>query len=86
MQHSDLLTSVRSKIVEIATRVLGEDFPEFTNDENLIELGLIDSPGVIELVIWTEEEFAITIAEDEVVLDNLGTVTAMVSFIENKTE
>ena len=85
MQQPTLAKSVRTKISQIAFRVLGEDVPEFTDDEILVESRLLDSPGIIELVIWIEDEFDITVAENEVIRDNLGTVSAISSFVESKT-
>jgi acyl carrier protein len=84
LQLSALAISVRGRISQIALRVLSDDVPEFSDTDVLIDAGLLDSPGVIELIIWLEDEFKITIAENEVTFANLGSVTAITAFIEAK--
>lgn len=84
MQQSKLATTVREKISQIASRVLDDDVPDFTDTEILVDSGLLDSPGILELIIWLEDEFHITIAENEVIFDNLGSVTAIATFVEEK--
>lgn len=58
----------------------GEDFV-LTEDTSLLDSGLIDSTGVLELITFLEAEFGITIDDTEVVpenLDSLGRITAFV--------
>ena len=52
---------------------------------SLLESGLIDSMGVLELVTFLESEFPITIADDEMLPTNLDTIGAIVAFIQRKT-
>jgi acyl carrier protein len=78
------LAPIKKKLSQIASRVTGDTNPEFSDDEQLTETGLLDSPGVIELTIWIEDEFGFSISEDEVTTDNLGSVTAISIFIGSK--
>lgn len=54
-------------------------------DDNLLLSGLIDSHGVMRLVKFIEDQFAITVNPGEVTLKNFKTVNAMTSFISRKT-
>jgi acyl carrier protein len=45
---------------------------------------VIDSTGVIELVVFIQERFTITVEDEEVTTDNLGTVRNAVAFVERK--
>ena len=45
---------------------------------------LIDSTGVLELVSFLEEQFQIQVADDELVPENLDTISNIVSYIERK--
>ena len=60
--------------------------PDFvlTDDVKLIENRIVDSMGVLELIAFLEEAFAITIRDDEVNELNLGTVAVMSQFVGAK--
>jgi acyl carrier protein len=45
---------------------------------------VIDSTGVIEMVVFIQERFAITVEDDEVTTDNLGSMKNAVAFVERK--
>lgn len=52
--------------------------------ESLIEQGLIDSTGVLELIAFLEESYGITVADEEMVPENLDSVARIVAFIDRK--
>lgn len=74
---------VRAFIVE--TFLLGED-DGFANDESLIEAGILDSTGVMELVAFLEERFKIAVADDELVAANLDSVDNLAAFVGRKVK
>ena len=45
---------------------------------------VIDSTGVIELIVFVQERFTIAVDDEEVTTDNLGSVKNVVSFVEKK--
>ena len=55
-------------------------------DISLLDQGIIDSLGVLNLVEFLEKEFNIKIGDDEVTPENLGSINLMVKFIEKKNE
>lgn len=63
----------------------------FTNDESalldgdsLLDRGLIDSTGVLEIILFLEETFDIKVKDDEMLPENLDSVDNLVAFIERK--
>jgi acyl carrier protein len=58
-------------------------FPDvtLTDDLNLLEAGVIDSLGVIELVGEVEGHFAVTVRDIDVTEENFGSVTGVVDFV-----
>lgn len=58
-------------------------FPDvtLTDDLNLLEAGVIDSLGVIELVGEVEGQFAITVRDIDVTEENFGSVTGVADFV-----
>ena len=53
-------------------------------DESLIESGIIDSTGILELVMFLEEKYSIKIEDEELIPENLDTVNNLVKFLERK--
>lgn len=53
-------------------------------DDSLLEQGVLDSTGVLELVAFLEGTFGIQLDDDELVPENLDTVRRIAAFIERK--
>lgn len=55
-------------------------------DENdsLLEKGIIDSTGVLELVSFIEEKYKITVEDDELVPENLDSINRIATFVSKK--
>lgn len=51
---------------------------------SLLDSGLIDSMGVLELVMFLESEFGISLNDDEVVAENLDTIERIAAFVARK--
>ena len=58
----------------------------FSDEDSLLDRGLIDSTGVLELVAFLQQNFAITIADDEIVPDNLDSILGISDFVEQKLQ
>ena len=50
----------------------------------LLESGIIDSMGVLELVEFVEQEFSISVSDDELVPDNFQTIQRLADFVNKK--
>jgi acyl carrier protein len=44
----------------------------------------LDSGGIVALVLFLEEQFHIEIGDEEITAENLGSVHALVEFVEHK--
>lgn len=53
-----------------------------TLDEDLLEQGIIDSLGIMKLVLFMEETFNIRIADEDIIPDNFQSLSAMARFVE----
>jgi acyl carrier protein len=61
-----------------------EDRLGIGDGESLLDAGLIDSTGVLELVAFLEGEFGLRMADAEIVPENLDSIRAIVAFVEGK--
>lgn len=62
-----------------------EDRTAIADTESLLEAGLIDSTGILELVAFIESEFGVQMADAEIVPDNLDSIAKIVAYVERKT-
>ena len=62
-----------------------EDRASLTDDESLLETGVIDSTGVLELVAFLESEFGFAVADAEIVPENLDSITRIAGYVKGKT-
>jgi acyl carrier protein len=53
--------------------------------EGLFEKGIIDSMGVVELVAFIENEFGITVGDDEITEQNFGTLQGISRYVLDKS-
>ena len=60
-----------------------DDTP-FDNDTSLLDTGIIDSTGALEIVTFIEDTFSIEVDDDEMLPDNLDTVARIAKFVANK--
>jgi acyl carrier protein len=58
---------------------------QLTDSDALLESGILDSQGVLDLVSFLEEQFSITIADDELVPENFQTIGRIAAFVETRT-
>lgn len=54
--------------------------------DSLIETGIIDSTGILELIEFIESEFGVAIREEETIPKNLDGLDNIAAFIERKLE
>jgi acyl carrier protein len=52
--------------------------------DSLLEKGVIDSTGVLELVAFLEETYDFKVEDDEVIPDNLDSTGSIAAFVEKK--
>ena len=55
-------------------------------DDIILDLGILDSPAIIELLCQYEEKYKFEIEKTEITMDNLGTVNKMVEFAIKKIQ
>jgi acyl carrier protein len=82
MRESDLKDRVRGFILE--NFMFGAAPDELGDDYSLLDSGVVDSTGILELIIHLEESYAIAIAADESVPDNLDSVNRIMAFLTRK--
>jgi acyl carrier protein len=55
------------------------------SDDSLLEQGIVDSTGILEMVAFLESRFGIEIYEHELVPSNLDSLNRIADFVARKT-
>ncbi|KZE51917.1 acyl carrier protein [Brevibacillus parabrevis] len=69
----------------LANLVVFDDEVEFSDDDNIFELGFVNSLFAMKLVTFIESEFQMTIESDEMEISNFNTINNIVNFIQSKS-
>jgi acyl carrier protein len=62
----------------------GRGITEIDPSENLLSKGIVDSHGVMELVGFLEERYAITVGDEDLSPENFESVANIEAFVERK--
>ena len=82
---------MRQDINLAVRRFIGENFlfrddgDAITDDQSLLEAGIIDSTGVLELVCFLETTFDIEVLDDEMLPENLDAIRGIANYVARKS-
>ena len=78
--------NIESRIREFVASNFGFRGASLNMDGNLdlIQQGILDSTGVLEVVAFFENALGVKVEDDEMVPENLGTMSRMISFVSRK--
>jgi acyl carrier protein len=77
---NNVKSSIHNKVVEIA-KGLGKDARKLGSDEVIPSTGLLDSAGLMELMMWFEVTYSLTIDQADMTIDNLGSIDSMAAYL-----
>jgi acyl carrier protein len=77
---------IESRIREFISRSLlfAEDGFAYGDDASLLDEGIIDSMGVLELVNFVSTQFALSVGPDEITPENFDSVNRLAQYIRRK--
>jgi acyl carrier protein len=77
-----MVEEIRSFIVE--NFLFGDTTAPLGEDDSLLQKGLIDSTGVLEVVSFIQENFGVAVEDDELVPDNFDSIGAIAKYVMRK--
>jgi acyl carrier protein len=77
-----ILSRVRAFIEE--NFLFREDMAGLSDGDSLLENGVMDSTGILELVAFLESEFAIQMSDADIVPENLDSIASIAAYLERK--
>ncbi len=61
-----------------------DDEGELSNDDSFLDLGIIDSTGIMEVVLFVEQQFGFEVDDEDLLPENLDTISNLVAFVAAK--
>jgi acyl carrier protein len=61
-----------------------DDDLQWGNDDNIFELGYVDSVFAIQLVCYLEQTFGLQVQDEDLDVDNFSSVNRIVAFLQTK--
>jgi acyl carrier protein len=77
-------TSIREFVLE--NYLFGYDEDDLDNDSSFLELGVLDSTGIMELVAFLEKEFDIEVSDSEIIPENLDSINCISNYVCSKLD
>jgi acyl carrier protein len=83
------LCSMAERFIAEVREFISENFlfradAELDNDQSLLESGVIDSTGVLEVIAFLEQTYGISVADEEIIPENLDSISNMTRYLAAK--
>ena len=75
-------TQIRQYVAE--NFLFSDNGYELPDDTSFLEEGIIDSTGVLELVLLVEQTFGVHVADEDLIPDNFDSVTNLAAYVRRK--
>lgn len=62
-----------------------DDGSKLEDDASFLEEGIVDSTGVLELVMFVEESWHMDVRDEEIVPENFDSVERLATYVRGKT-
>ena len=79
---SELHTRVRTFILE--NYLFTDDESALGLDESLLDRGIVDSTGMLEIIMFIEDELGVRVEDEEMIPENLDSVNRIAAFVSAK--
>ena len=80
LDREAIKTAIRAKVMELA-KASSIDASSLGDTDIIPASGLLDSTAVLELVVWYERTYDFPLKQEEINIDNLGSIDAMADFL-----
>lgn len=82
MTEAQIITDTRAYITE--NFLYARPNYVVAEDEHLLEKGVVDSMGMVELITFLQDQFGVEPADDEITEENFATLQRIAGFVVRK--
>ncbi len=75
---------IQEKLLYFITQTFMVERDDINLEKSMIDEGIIDSFGLVEIASFIENTFSIVVEDDDMIRDNFGSVIKIVNFIQKK--
>ena len=88
MSNTLNLESVRQQLRSfiLENYLFTDDQSALADNSSFLDGGILDSMGILELIDYLDETFAIKVEGDELIPDNLDSIDSLIAFIGKKSQ
>lgn len=79
---SETHQTIRRFVVE--NFLFSDDVEQLALDDSLLGRGIVDSTGMLEIILFIEEQCGVKVEDSEMVPENLDSVRKIAAFLERK--
>ena len=69
----------------VVTNFLFGEAGTLTDDTSFLDTGIIDSTGMLELIMFLDNQFGVRVEPEEMVPENLDSINRLVAYLSKKT-
>ncbi len=66
--------------------LFSDDGFNYDDDASFLEEGIVDSVGIMELVLFIEEQFGFSVADEDLTPDNFDSVNKLANYVERQRQ
>jgi acyl carrier protein len=81
---TEVTADVRAYVVD--RFLFGQGAETLADEASFLESGIVDSTGVLEIVMFLEQRFGIKVKDEELVPDNLDSIRNITAFVGRKLQ
>ena len=82
MKRESLLQRIQKFILE--NYLFTDDASALGVDDSLLGRGIVDSTGMLEIIMFIEEQLGVMVKDEEMIPENLDSVSRIAAFVESK--
>ncbi len=80
MKTEDVRAAILAKVRELS-KSIGRNASALKTSDVIPMSGALDSAGLMELMVWYEAEFGLSIPPEDVTLENFGSADQMANYV-----
>ena len=80
LDRDTIKAAIRSKVIELA-KALDIDAAALGDADIIPAAGYLDSSAILELIVWYEQAYDFPLRQEDINIDNLGSIDAMTNFL-----
>jgi acyl carrier protein len=78
---TEIKRMIRERVIALAAR-RNVDARILSDGDVILESGALDSVGILELIMWIEATFDLTIRQSDLTIEKLGTIDAIAAYLQ----